>query len=256
MKLDFKSAKGGVVIAGHRGDPAYYPENTMSSFRSAYEKGVDMIETDIHLSKDGAPVLMHDHSALRTTGADRLIREMTFAEIRRLNAGTDEAPEPVPTLEELLAFAAPKAPLTLDLEIKVYLDDEGPERVARAVRETVKLCEKYGMADRVMFNCFDAYVLEYLRETYGDRFTLHGYYPYSYMKNVTKDPKDVLDIACYWKKHSDPKESTEFLNSVGVLSCTGNTTEEEFREAVSLGVSMVTVNDPAVALARREKYCK
>ena len=253
MKLDFTKAKAGVVVAGHRGDPACFPENTMSSFRSAYKKGVDMIETDIHVTKDGALVLMHDHSALRTAGVDRLIRDMTFEEVRALNVGTETVPEKVPTLEELLAFAAPKAPLTLDLEIKVYLEDEGAARVAYAVDETVKLCEKYGMTDRVMFNCFDAYVLEYLRDTYGGAFTLHGYYPYSYMKNVNKDPKDILDIACYWKKHSDPKESTDFLKRIGVLSCTGNTTEEEFREAVALGVSMVTVNDPAEAIARREK---
>ena len=41
-----------ILIAGHRGNPAEFPENTMESFRSAVELGVDMIETDIHLTKD------------------------------------------------------------------------------------------------------------------------------------------------------------------------------------------------------------
>ena len=81
-----------VIIAGHRGDPKYYPENTLVSFASAMRKGVDMIETDIHLTKDGKLILMHDHDTLRTTGVPGLIWEKTFDEIRALNAGTAEEP--------------------------------------------------------------------------------------------------------------------------------------------------------------------
>ena len=47
-----------ILVAGHRGNPSEFPENTMASFQSAVEVGVDMIETDIHLTKDGVLVLM------------------------------------------------------------------------------------------------------------------------------------------------------------------------------------------------------
>ena len=59
MKFSIASPTG-IIIAGHRGNPAQFPENTMLSFCSAVSLGVDMIETDIHLARDGVPVLMHD----------------------------------------------------------------------------------------------------------------------------------------------------------------------------------------------------
>ena len=80
-------AKKNIVIAGHRGNPAAFPENTMDSFRSAVELGVDMVETDIHVSRDGKLVLIHDHEVDRTTDGTGLVREKTFEELEALNAG-------------------------------------------------------------------------------------------------------------------------------------------------------------------------
>lgn len=73
------------------------PENTMDSFRSAVELGVDMLETDIHVSKDGKLVLIHDHEVDRTTDGTGLVREKTFEELEKLNAGTAEHPAKIPT---------------------------------------------------------------------------------------------------------------------------------------------------------------
>ena len=134
----------------------------MESFRSAVEVGVDMIETDVHLTKDNVLGLMHDHDVKCTTNGEGLIREMTYEEIKKLDAGTEDNPALVPTLREFLEYCANIPDLTLDLEIKVYLEDEGPERVAYTVDETVKMCEELGLGKRVMFNCFDAYILEYI----------------------------------------------------------------------------------------------
>ena len=55
------------MVAGHRGDSANYPENTMAAFRAAIEAGADMIETDVRLTRDGVPVLIHDKLVDRTT---------------------------------------------------------------------------------------------------------------------------------------------------------------------------------------------
>ena len=70
-----------IYIEGHRGYCAKYPENTLASFKAAMDLGVDQIEFDIWMSKDGVPVLMHDENAKRTTGVDKLITEMTLEEI-------------------------------------------------------------------------------------------------------------------------------------------------------------------------------
>ena len=87
-----------VLIDGHRGNLDFVPENTMDSFRSAVELGVDAVETDIHLSSDNALVLIHDHTVDRTTDGTGLVREKTFEELEAMNAGTAEHQAMIPTL--------------------------------------------------------------------------------------------------------------------------------------------------------------
>ena len=195
-----------ILIAGHRGNPSVLPENTLDSFKSAVKCGVDMLETDIHLTKDNVLILMHDDKADRTTDGEGLIREKTYDEVKKLNAGTEAQPLAVPTLREFLEYCAGIPGLLLNLEIKVYLEAEGPERVAYTVNETVKMCEELGLEKQIMFNCFDAYVLEYIYITYGKKYLLHGYYPYSIMKNVKLDPALYLDYACYWAGGENAKK--------------------------------------------------
>lgn len=243
-----------VIIAGHRGDPKYYPENTMVSFASAIRKGVDMIETDIHMTKDGKLILMHDHDTLRTTGVPGLIWEKTFDEIRALNAGTAEEPQQVPTLEELLELCRENPNMLLDLEIKVYLKEEGEARVAETLEKTVEAIERYGYEGRIMMNCFDAYVLEQIHRRWPGRFVLHGYYPYSILHNVELDPSEYLDFACYWADGEEEKEKCAFLDSHNIASCTGSgTPREQFFRACALGVKMFTENDPGAALEWRNE---
>ena len=67
-----------ILIEGHRGYCAKYPENTMISYEAAMELGVDAMEFDVWLSADKVPVLMHDGNAFRTCGVDRRLREMTI----------------------------------------------------------------------------------------------------------------------------------------------------------------------------------
>jgi glycerophosphoryl diester phosphodiesterase len=75
------------------------PENTLRSFRRAERAGLDQIELDLHLSKDGALVVMHDPAVDRTTDGSGLIRDLTLEEIRGLDAGLGER---VPVFEEVL----------------------------------------------------------------------------------------------------------------------------------------------------------
>jgi glycerophosphoryl diester phosphodiesterase len=59
-----------IILAAHRGDKKRYPENTIPAFESALKYGTDMIETDVHMTSDGALVLIHDRALKRTTGAE------------------------------------------------------------------------------------------------------------------------------------------------------------------------------------------
>ncbi|BFO19420.1 glycerophosphodiester phosphodiesterase family protein [Streptomyces sp. KM77-8] len=87
------------------------PENTLRSFVAAQESGLDVIELDLHLSKDGALVVMHDAEVDRTTDGTGAIADRTLAELRSLDAGRGER---IPVFEEVLdAVGAP-----LQAEIK------------------------------------------------------------------------------------------------------------------------------------------
>ncbi len=87
------------------------PENTLRSFVAAQAAGLDIIELDLHLSKDGALVVMHDADVGRTTDGEGAIADKTLAELRDLDAGDGER---VPVFEEVLdAVTAP-----LQAEIK------------------------------------------------------------------------------------------------------------------------------------------
>ena len=76
-----------IILSGHRGERTVVPENTMAAFRYALECGVDMIETDFHLSKDGRLVLIHDHTLDRTTDGTGRVCDYTLKELRTRSVG-------------------------------------------------------------------------------------------------------------------------------------------------------------------------
>jgi glycerophosphoryl diester phosphodiesterase len=87
------------------------PENTLRSFVAAQQAGLDVIELDLHLSKDGALVVMHDTDVDRTTDGTGAIADKTLAELRALDAGRGER---VPVFEEVLD--AVKSPLQAEIK--------------------------------------------------------------------------------------------------------------------------------------------
>ncbi len=243
------SSPSGIIIAGHRGNPHDFPENTMDSFRSAVRLGADMIETDVHLSRDGVPVLIHDAGLERTAGVPGFVFDRTLEELQTLNAGTAEHPARIPTLEEFLSEFAPLPGLLFDIELKI----DHPGTMNEQIERTVGLVERFGIHDRVLFNSFDACALETIHERYGRRYLLHGYYPYSIMGRVSSNPDAYLDYACTWLHGEEARRAYAYLDSAGIAVCTGsNTTPEDFAEAAALGCAMFTENDPAAALAMRK----
>ena len=100
-------------MGGHRGNPAEHPENTLASFRSAIELGVDMIECDVHLSSDGELVVIHDHTLERTTDGQGMVLQHTLAALRELDAGGGER---VPVLAEVCELARGRAGLCVEVK--------------------------------------------------------------------------------------------------------------------------------------------
>ncbi|MFD8224151.1 glycerophosphodiester phosphodiesterase [Streptomyces massasporeus] len=125
------------LTIGHRGIMGVEPENTLRSFVAAQEAGLDAIELDLHLSKDGALVVMHDTDVDRTTDGTGPIAEKTLAELRALDAGRGER---VPVFEEVLE--AVRSPLQAEIKDK---------QAARALAEVMN---ERGLAGRVEVSSF------------------------------------------------------------------------------------------------------
>lgn len=134
------------LTVGHRGVMGVEPENTLRSFRRAELAGLDQIELDLHLSKDGALIVMHDARVDRTTDGSGLVRDLTLAEIRGLDAGLGER---VPVFEEVLdAVSRP-----IQAEIKDVA-------AARALADTLR---EHGATDRVSVLSFHDEALAEIR---------------------------------------------------------------------------------------------
>jgi glycerophosphoryl diester phosphodiesterase len=104
---------GTPLIGGHRGNPVELPENTLASFASAIELGVDMIECDVHLSSDGELIVIHDHTLDRTTDGSGLVLQHSAAELRELNAGDGQR---LPLLREVAELARGRTGLCIEIK--------------------------------------------------------------------------------------------------------------------------------------------
>ncbi len=142
-------------VCAHRGASIDAPENTMAAFEKAIENMADYIELDVQLTKDGEVVVMHDSSALRTTGVDENISNMTYREVKKLDAGSwysnEYAGEKVPSLMEVLELAQGKIKLNIELKPS----DDG----YNLAKNTVKLIEKYNMVDDCVITSFSSSAL-------------------------------------------------------------------------------------------------
>lgn len=236
-----------VTVAAHRGDSGAFAENTMAAFRAAVAMHVDMIETDIHLTRDNVLVLMHDDRVDRTTDGTGLIRDFTYAELRRLNCNPGGQFTRIPTLEEFLELCAENG-IMVNLEIKEYYSEENAERCRLCVRKTLELVEYFGMAEKTIINSFDAYVLEYTNQYGHGKYMLHGFYPYSIMRNVKENPDDYLYCACIFDDRNP--EHYEYLRSRGIEPWAGAGVKEKehFAACVENGAVLFTTNYPADAM--------
>ena len=119
-----------VYVVGHRGAMALMPENTLKGFRYAIELGVDYVECDVHLSRDGQLVVMHDTTVDRTTNGHGAIRDLAFARLRSLDAGDGEQ---VPTLDEVLETVRHEVHLLIELKGSEGHDEGLVVRVAECL---------------------------------------------------------------------------------------------------------------------------
>ena len=149
---------GNTLIIGHRGASREAPENTLASFRLAFEQGADGIEADFRLTRDGEVVCLHDDSTARTAGADLRVEEAALSELRRLDAGIWKgavwAGERIPTLKEVLRALPSGKKLLIELK-------SGPEILPPLEAD---LAGSGVAASQVRFLSFDAELIRTVKE--------------------------------------------------------------------------------------------
>ncbi|RKQ34396.1 glycerophosphodiester phosphodiesterase [Oceanobacillus halophilus] len=128
----------------HRGYPVEYPENTLSSFQAAIEMGFTHMELDVHLSKDGVPVVMHDAKIDRMTDGQGQIRHYTFQELRKFLI---KGKEKIPSLAEVLRLAKDKIIVSIELK--------NPNLYKGVEEKVIQVVQSLNMMDQVYFISFD-----------------------------------------------------------------------------------------------------
>jgi glycerophosphoryl diester phosphodiesterase len=154
------------MILGHRGWSAEYPENTCLAFEKALELGIDGIEFDVQLTRDGMPVIIHDARVDRTTDGTGRVSELTVEALRPFNAAAKKQTthvlgfQPIPTLGEVLKAAYSVHPCALcNSEIKVH-EGDGKD----VIDETLRSLQEHPYAQNILFSSFHHGCLTYLRE--------------------------------------------------------------------------------------------
>ncbi|MGM0875316.1 MAG: glycerophosphodiester phosphodiesterase [Bacillota bacterium] len=112
--------KSSFLVVAHRGASGYAPENTMVAFKKAVELKADYIELDVQMTKDGELVVIHDPNVDRTTNSIGEIRELTYHEIKKLDAGQwfhkKFSGQRIPTLQEVITECYGKIGLLIEIK--------------------------------------------------------------------------------------------------------------------------------------------
>ena len=214
------------MVIAHRGASGERPENTMAAFALAVEQGADMIETDLHRTRDGAIVIAHDERLPGLSGIGEIGRA-SLAELRALDLGAGER---VPTLDELLDGFAARIPLNLEIK-------RGGEGTYPGLEvEVLAALAARGLGPSILFSSFHDAVLRRLREA---------------------DPGARLGVLVSARAPSDWLARCEAVGAEAVHFWKGIAAPEaiEAAHARGLAVHVYTVDDPVEMRDLLERGC-
>jgi glycerophosphoryl diester phosphodiesterase len=232
-------------IIAHRGAPRYVAENTIASLKKAHELGANWVEFDVMLSKDGVPVIMHDSGLNRTTNGKGKLRDYTYAELARLDAGDGQK---IPTFEEWLKTAK-QLEMGINVEIKESASnaDEVVDKIHKLLSENWSQDLPKPLISSATFACVEAY-----RRLDGDAHIAYivDWLPFTWKSKLASI--EACAIVMNYKKLTQKK--VERLHRAGykVLAFTVNDATE-YSRLINMGVDgcftddLKTVRGPDVA---------
>lgn len=224
-------------LFAHRGYSARYPENTMEAFQKAYEKGFDGIETDVHMTKDGRLVLIHDETIDRTSNGQGYIHDYTYEELKEFSFGNGQPGfYALPLLEDLLSFIQ-NHPIKVNIELKT--DVIHYENIEKKVWELVN---QYGVAQDIYYSSF--YLPSLLRMKELDS---NAYLGYLIEDQYTQKYQELMkyQIAAFHPEYTllNEKRMAELKkNHIFVVSWTAPDFHE-YQRLKELGVDIIISNE-------------
>ncbi|MBQ4086439.1 MAG: hypothetical protein IJC54_07705 [Clostridia bacterium] len=246
-----------ISVAAHRGNSKYCPENTIAAFKSAMELDPDMLEIDLHMTKDGEIIMMHDHTVDRTTNGTGLIREKTLAEMKALDAGSWKgeqfAGEQVPTFREFLEFLKDYPEVLVNVELKDYPAHSG-DFAYESAEKSISMLKEYGILSRCVINTWSGELNEWLDAKYGEEIKIHAYHPQELMGlNQKRFVYTYAYCVCLFGTKAQPvveKRHFDFAKSYGVEPWVYYPvdTPEVYDASIENGAVLFTSNDPKWAM--------
>jgi glycerophosphoryl diester phosphodiesterase len=229
-------------VAGHRGDRADAPENTIPAFESAFAAGLRVVETDVQLTADGYPVLLHDPTVDRTTDGSGAVGELTLEQVESLDAGSwyseEFAGTRIPRLEQFLDLLAATPATTALIELKEYWTRDQ----IRGILDDIYL---RGVQDRVVFAGFHLGTIGNLGQA------AHAIPRVIIRRDLPEDPVGLVRFYGAIAIMTSPWSLERYPDAVarlhdagyGVLVYTLNS-EKRWKEATGYGVDGIVTDSP------------
>lgn len=156
------------IIIAHRGGAKLAPENTIAAFKNAINIGVEMIEIDVHLSKDSEIIVIHDDDLRRTSNGQGKIKDLTLEEIKKYDAGSwfDEGfnKEKISTLAEVLQSINGQAKLLIEIK-------SGDEKYPGLEKRIVEAIKEQNALDWVVVQSFNKNSVLRIKKMYPELIT-------------------------------------------------------------------------------------
>ncbi len=241
--VPYWTGKFPIMVIAHRGFSGAAPENTLIAFRKGIEVGSDMIELDVHLSRDGEIVVIHDETLERTTNGKGRIVDHTLQELKKLDAGSSFGPqfagEIIPTLKEVLDLAKGRVPVNIEIKNPTH----GKYTIAELTERVLREVNQGGMMDRVIFSSFNPAALEWIgrREPRAwGAFLFHR--PWNFLRDIPGSQEyavlNLRNIHLTREKVAEIKKAGKIINVYTV------NTDEEMKQFVDWGVDGIITNHP------------
>ena len=242
-----------LVVDGHRGFFAKYPENTLPSFAAAVKLGLKRIEYDVQRTKDGVLVIRHDnliHRDPAAAAANFKISEHTLAEVKELDVGRYKgeafAGTRVPTLEETVAFFRTEAP-----QVEQFVELKGTCRDMAAVDEIVELFHRNGLDGPLYIISFDIKLLQEAHKKYPE-LKLQGLLSRELPEDIYERCAGFTNIGLMHKLVT-PEVVKAFHDRGTKVEAWCVDNPEVLARMIACGVDSVTTNEPEIILEALRK---